>query len=292
MKRTTKIPAEAEREQPLKEATRLARKMSVSLRDRTIEGDAMTDEMRSSPHFLLALVLLLDYSHTRVRANAMYEIIRQDPRLGLIASRALAFDPSESMRGTASAQLLDALCSRDEKLFLALLSDPAWTVRSDAVLALGGMASSHSVRSVENTVRTIKHVLSSDTHPLVRRDAAVSLCVAMEAESMPFLLERLGLERDPSARTGLFDALDRAGHPEALGWWLDLLPELECLDQSHTLICLPNARFLESAMPRVQSILAMPEEYWVCSAAALDAERAMKKIQERSQSAAGPPRTI
>ncbi len=291
MKRSSDSPADAHRNQPLKEAARLARKMSVSLRDKTIEGDAMTDEMRNSPHFLLALVLLLDYSNWSVRASAMYEIIRQDPRLGLIASRALAFDPSESMRGAASMQLLDALCSRAEKLLLALLSDPAWTVRSDAVQALGDMASHRTVRSVENTIRTIKHVLSSDRHPVVRRDAAGSLYVAMEAEGMPFLLERLGVERDPSARTGLFSALDAAGHPEALGWWLDLLPSLNCLDQQYAMSSLPHARFLTDQMSRVLEILTRPDEQWACYGALLEARDTLRKIEAGSAAAQKEPTT-
>ncbi len=278
----TSKPSDLEKgnaERAIEDATRLARKMSSEFRHPVAGTDWMNGEARKSPHFLLALILMLDYSDDSVRTNAMHELIRQDPRLARVAARALAFDPVVGMRCAASSNLSQRPIHRDAKLFLAFVSDPEWTVRSDGVESLCDLDG-------RRFAPVIRKVLLTDRHPVVRRDAAVSLARATGEECVPLLLELLATEKELPARTGLLYALDVAGHPDAFDWWLDLLPSLGCLDQCYTVANLRSTRSLRAKMDRVLQVLARPEQEWDCYGAFREAQAFLVQLDVPSEAVA------
>jgi HEAT repeat protein len=159
---------------------------------------------------------LLDDADTMTRWEALDALAEWDDLHGRLAARACTDDGFPSLRARAAVILGEIGKRQDLPRLRRMLSDPDWTVRSDAaesLAKLGGIAAHPA----------LKRAVAGDPHPVVRRDAAAALAWAEDRSMVPFLREALAVEQDPQARVGILEGLYAIGERDCLGRLLELL---------------------------------------------------------------------
>ncbi|MBI1755816.1 MAG: hypothetical protein HYR64_01750 [Fimbriimonas ginsengisoli] len=124
-----------------------------------------------------------------------------------LAARALVVDPAWPARMLATELLGRHGLLADVAAIRLSAADRCWPVRASAYSALADLAGKREMRSILRGF--------NDRNAIVRRYAYVALGDAVGREAIESLRARLGVERSPLARVGLFAALAELGEVDA-----------------------------------------------------------------------------
>jgi HEAT repeat protein len=158
----------------------------------------------------------LAHSDEDVRLSAVGMLSAQHPRRALHPLTRALQDSSWKVRLRATECIAPLLAGRTvPTAFMRLLSDRHELVRVQAVEALATIGQSASIRSLISRLR--------DRSPLVRSYAAASIGVLGSQRHTKALHQRLRVEKNETARLGLFAALYALSDNSALDGLIALL---------------------------------------------------------------------
>src|SRR5579871_6469077 len=151
--------------------------------------------LATSPNPLADTVLfhLLDFRSPQVREAALKSLAERSEVLGRIAARALLEDANHLVRNAAAEVLGQVGTQQDVRRLRHALLDDHWVTRSTAADSLGAVGGKAAHPALKNAMTT-------DPHPVVRRDAAFALSYANQSAVVPDLEQALAGEREEQAQ--------------------------------------------------------------------------------------------